>query len=84
MQYRADETTNNADYIIQKQKGIIFKKWKTLITQDNVTSKENKFDKYEKAEEHIYREYTNGHGIGSKINQIGNVYEVTYYTMYQC
>ncbi len=72
------------EFVIEKRVGFIFKRWKEVMLTEDGRHKRISHKTYEKAEQHLMKEYTNGCGIGSMVTRSGNLYYVEPYTLNYC
>jgi hypothetical protein len=71
---------NETEYVIERRKGIFFKKWKEIFNIEDGRYKRMSYPNYEQAEKHLLEIYTKD-GIGSLVTKSGNIYYVEPYSM---
>jgi len=74
---------NGKEFIIERRKGLFFKRWKEVFNIEDGRYKRVTHKKYKDTEQYLLDNYTKD-GIGSLVTKSGNVYYVeryNYHTM---
>ena len=82
--HRANSTQSTHEWVIEKQSGFLFKRWKEVMLIENGTHQRISHSSLKSAEKYLIENYTRGNGIGSMVTKSGNVYRVQPYSMNFC